>query len=703
MPLSNPSKGLGTGQTVTQARAPRYNLLSDYGDDTQSITTAPGWVVAVVRLGLPLSFDRSTNKSVTTDVSEGGRLRGPTLIITSDCTNLTVTGGKDTHVKALSATLKQTDHNYLVEILPGDWVLAWMVNYRSDIPELIKKIRENKTCNTVADGFKFVGRVESIRKRASLDRASGFKTSDTTLVASGFKELDTQFFYDPQLRDHDQSLGSFLAKIAVSCSNLFEIGKDGQKNNSSSLIKTMLQVLIGKGANLSGLNGPSKTTPQSEPLRGTTGGNAAGGTGAAAQYAYIIPRSVGKLLGYDDSNSIDFQLNKPGGVLAYSDILHVDIGVQTYENKNAEEIGKRFKPSLKELLGVYIPLAPNFVNTPLWSILQQFLNPYINEMYTALKVDENGLVVPTLVARQIPSTDAFAHKKEGVGASVSTGQHSSILAAGAADGANSGVGTTKDIDYTYHLDLPRWMLSSVMVNSFDIGRSDATRCNFVHVYGKDMVSAGGATSTQQLVTSPPARDDIDIQRSGLRPYIATVACNIKDTFGSTPAIWNALVADRMIGSQYTLNGTITSLGIQAPIAEGDNLEWDGVVYQIESVSHSCGVTSDGQSHFTTTLTLANGYRDRPSPGSGSNPTGGGDDGSPGIYPAFKGADNTGYDPGQSIDDSYDRSEPFVDERDKSGSEKNYVSKNLPTEPGVGEAGVGAFYGMTSGTKRGEGA
>jgi hypothetical protein len=69
------------------------------------------------------------------------------------------------------------------------------------------------------------------------------------------------------------------------------------------------------------------------------------------------------------------------------------------------------------------------------------------------------------------------------------------------------------------------------------------------------------------------------------------------------------IADFMMGSHLTLNGTITLVGVDRPICEGDNLEWDGVVYHIETVSHVCQIDPmSGRRMFSTTLSVTNGMR-----------------------------------------------------------------------------------------------
>jgi hypothetical protein len=296
---------------------------------------------------------------------------------------------------------------------------------------------------------------------------------------------------------------------------------------------------------------------------------------------------------------------------------------------------------------------PNFTNQPLWSVLQQFLNPTINEMYTCLRINPQGIVVPTMVVRQIPfTTEAFDATIQ-----------STIIPFAA---------STSTPLVTKFLALPRWRLHSAMVDHIDIGRSNATRTNFVHILGQDATSYEQNTFSNQLVNNKPIRDDLDIQRSGLRPYMTTVAAVNKDNVGNTPSIWMALVADRMIGSQYTLNGTISSVGIRAPIAEGDNLEFDGVVYHIESVTHHASIGGNGERSFTTTLTLTNGIRSdgvtdtgpQGPPGTSSGGSGGGS-GTPQfpIYPGFLPTDQTAHDPGINFDDTFDRTPPAVAQGD----------------------------------------
>jgi hypothetical protein len=76
-----------------------------------------------------------------------------------------------------------------------------------------------------------------------------------------------------------------------------------------------------------------------------------------------------------------------------------------------------------------------------------------------------------------------------------------------------------------------------------------------------------------------------------------------------------IIADIMMGAHMTLTGTIEMVGIQAPICPGDNLEWDDVVFHIESVTHVCSInTNNGIKSFHTIVALSHGVS--ATPGSG---------------------------------------------------------------------------------------
>jgi hypothetical protein len=130
---------------------------------------------------------------------------------------------------------------------------------------------------------------------------------------------------------------------------------------------------------------------------------------------------------------------------------------------------------------------------------------------------------------------------------------------------------------------------------------------------------------------------------------------------------------------------VSCLGIESPICEGDNLEFEGIVYHIESVNHSCAIDpGSGMRHWATTLTLTNGLRAEDShtgtSGTGGTNNGGGtpSDTNPDfpIYPGFRQDDNTSIDPGTSIED----------ERQKFESSSEKKQEKPPFDAGTSAGG-----------------
>jgi hypothetical protein len=210
--------------------------------------------------------------------------------------------------------------------------------------------------------------------------------------------------------------------------------------------------------------------------------------------------------------------------------------------------------------------------------LQQFLNQAINQMYTALKVGRDGKIMPTIVVRQIPfSTNCIKEDP--------------------------------DLPLTRFLDLPRWKMEPVMVKEMNVGRSDATRKNMIKITGDARMYAKGPAQQEgwQVTMHPPIFDATDIARSGLKPHAQSINCTNIDILRKDGLdLWIEAVADWTFGSQYSLNGTIRSVGIQAPICEGDALELDGIVYYIESITDNCSISPSGVKSFDTIVTLTNG-------------------------------------------------------------------------------------------------
>lgn len=585
-----------------------YDIIQDFVVDAQAqdldASVSADWCLAVIRFKNPLTYDRNSQLSFSTLYEDGVMTRGAPLIIRDDCIQVQVSNTKSSHLTQLSATLIP-GKNYLSEIMPGDWIFCWMANDSPTIDNVISDVLKLNPANGFRDGLKFMGRVGSVRR--SLQQGEGGpRTIRYNLSASGFTEFDATLFFEPHLAENIPAIGQYFAALGTQLDKLIDEGGEGISVNKALVL--FLDLLLGQGIN------KNLGLPSNDPELQST-------AGLDAPYSYVVPGAVGALIGKTNKSKPD--------LLSAADLIEFVYGRQTYGNSSASSAtslanpsrkadeslwGSRFNPdgaqdagsrrfTGNEMLGTFLPTPPQFTDKSVWSILNQYLNPAVNEMYTCLRVNGNGKVVPTLVARQIPFSTDLAPSDPAV---------------------------------TKFLDLPRWRVHPLLVRHDDIGRSDAMRVNFVHVYGDD----GGQTMDPvagQIVLAPPYRDDLDIARSGLRPYMMTVANRPSDNVDGTPAKkWMAILSDILMGQQLTLTGLIEMFGIQVPICPGDNLEWDGAVFHIESVTHSCQIEGRRKS-FVTTCALSHGLS--------AQPTGG----NLGLFAGVTPSNLTTYEPGLTTD------------------------------------------------------
>lgn len=586
--------------------APRYEVVKEYNTTDECISTSPGWVMAVIRLAKPLTYSRRLNKSIG-DPASGAFLRqSKPLIIFDDCTHLSISRPTGQPLKTLNAAIKSSSVNYLSAnaILPGDWIFAWCHNDVESTKKLIPRILNGEACNKFNDGLKFFGRVHNIRKRVSVNEK--VKTASYSLQAIGFSELETSFFYDihlatPAAMGGAEDIGLFMSQIGLDYIDF--IGKTLKaggniEDNMSDLISSLLDSVIGKGGTSRGdeaLTAAYKHAGLDIPQVHLTSSSR-----TEAPYSYLVPSFVAQLLGKTPVDK-----SRPSQVFCCADLFHLLIGVQQY-SPDKDSLHKGFWPIVgprstanrsilpDPIKGTFLPQAIEVINIPVWKMIaEQFLNQAINQAYTALKVGPDGNITPTIVVRQIPFSSNQVNIKVGGDGKVVT------------DGTVSGI----DVALTKFLHLPRWVIDPVMVKDFDVGRSDATKFNMIKILGDPKYFPHGASSqpADEMVRNPPVFDTVDIARCGIKPYTQTINCTPGDiTRPDGLEVWTRMVADWWIGSQHTLNGTIQCVGIQSPIAEGDNIEFEGIVYHIDSISDACIISPTGSKTFITTLSLTHG-------------------------------------------------------------------------------------------------
>lgn len=590
---------------------PRYYLIDDYlsNPTTQSrskaaddVVASPFWAICIFPLAYPSSVDRSklsTNLqgngiSISDDVSDGVRLRSDPLVITQDVVMLETHENKSQYTKTLSAMLLNSPINYMSAILPGDHIIAWMWNNEDDGYDVLQRIKKLEPCNLFNDGFKFYGRVEDIDIEEDTND-KGLNSISYSLTAVGFGELGSSIFYDPYLAEAVPLMGTWLSRIGGSINDLLGNPNSDLRSQRTAaldinkLLPFFVNLLLGDGVDKRFANPGGDTE-----LRIATG--LSKGDSGEAPFAYVLPGEIGAILGK--------RARSRGTVLSYADLMEMVYGVQNYSggaNNDAPRTqwtnlvpdgiepppssNSKFpdalqrKPTPTPMLGEFLPVPPDFSNKPIWTILNQWLNPCVNELYTTIKVNEVGQVVPTLIARQLPFTTEMGAEKM----------------------------QKENVPVTRFRELPRWVGHSSLVRRRGLRRSNGLRFNFVHVYGQPPDVQRANRYTEQIVRNPPIRDDLDIQRSGLRSYMSNVACSIDESV-TGPKRWMALAADWLLDQHLLLSGHAEMELVQAPICIGDNFEYAGVLAHIEGVSHRCEVASDGKRMGTTRLVLSHGMR-----------------------------------------------------------------------------------------------
>lgn len=584
-----------------------YDLLTDYGiaasTDPGEISLSAYWIVAAVRFKYPLTFSRQAGSSFSDVFARAVEVRGRPLIITDDALSVSVSATKGSPTSKMSCTLAPGRYDYISEIFPDDWVFAWMFNNLSDAERILGRLQgaNIEPCNDWKSGLKFVGRVESVSKDLT-QAPDGIRFVRYSLSASGFDELQAKVLYNPYLLRQFNGIAKYMQSLNIALNDFISKGAQGVETETA--VRTFIDLLLGKGVKPNqGLPTGTTSSGASAPPKNTAG--------AEGEYAYIVPTMVGDILGKKHGD-------EGKKLLSASDFVDTIVGVQTYGNGlNKERPWEAFLPSnladaktqrkqtKEKMKGSFLPVEPQLNNKTVWSVLNSYLNPILNEMYATLRADHDGNIVPTIVARQLPfSSQKGAERKSVFGELV--GSINSAL------GALANSATTINMTTTTMLELPRWYVHPILITNLRLGRSKALKFNYVQCMGDPgQMKSTHAAPALQTARNPPVRDDLDVARSGLRDFQQVASVSLASINEGQMKEWTQIIADIVHGQHMALTGTCTILGVQAPIAIGDNIEVDGTVLHIESVNHQCSISGDGQKTFRTTLGLSHGMSAQP--------------------------------------------------------------------------------------------
>lgn len=565
----------------------KYILGPNAGDSHQS---SPHWLAVIVRFADRDTYNDQALGENGQPVSKETSMKNPVaemapLILDSEIMSWNVSSGKKPHTGTGVFTLPNTGIDYTSEVCPGDWILFWAFDNRKDYEWVRGKIERRQRCNEFDDGFKFMGRVNGVRRKRSLG-GNGAKTTGYTITAVSFSEFDNTIYYNESMQArYGGNMLQFAIDFGGEINNFLLNGEAGGSILAGDAIKKLLNVCLGLG--------PGAASKGINPL--AIGDNAdlrqaASVLQASPNSSNFVPATIGELvLGRKTSQT------KPE--LTYVDLMRAWIGTQRYQQtilETGDEVDaglrltsiKGFVPDVGDgsLPGEFLPHPVDFNQKSVWSILGTYLNEPVNEMYTCMRVDHEGKVMPTLIARQTPFS------------------------------SNSFQNVRSSAPVTTFTSLPRWVLDDRIVIDDDVGSSNSTRFNFIFLPAQDQALAGQSAflnQNQNYVVNPPMVDTADIQRNGLRMFAQTLGARVNASLGaidqSPGRFWTKLMADVCFNQHLRWSGNIVSMGIQVPICEGDNVQYDGVIYHIERVTHQGGIDQfSGKKSFYTSLSVSSG-------------------------------------------------------------------------------------------------
>ena len=543
-----------------------YKITSNCQDSHQA---TPYWLAMIVPFAnrITYNFDPSDPKSRDIDGIEVGA----PILLDKEIIGWGTSSSKGGPNSGLQMSVKYFGVDFNKVLAPGDWVIFWAFDNFADYTVVKQKVKNEERANEFKDGLKFVGRVTSVMKNLTVMPQTGQKRYAYSIASNGFTEFTTKIYHNPHIK---------IPKLPLNMSwSRFSEKSDVLKGYTepSDAIPVLLEIMLGTGPGLK-FKGDSdvRTSPND---------------------AFKIPQIIGKIL-------LNPQKAETSN-LFYSDIIEALVGTQTYgatEGFGWTEEGSwvGFQPELSQLKGNVACNPLNFNNKSIWNILSDYAAAPINELYTCLRVNENGNIMPTLVCRQTP------------------------LCSNAFKLLNSQHGTTKT---TAFIELPRWQIDDSMVLNATVGTSDAIRVNYLQYFGYT-IGEQSVAAARQFDLFKPIIDTQDINRSGLCPDIREVPIlyipgnansdyNGKHQSSKELGMYlNGLMADIKMEGHLKFAGTLVCKGIQVPVCEGDNLVFDGGIYHIERVAHAGSVTGNGQKDFTTTLTLTNGISIQSEEGTG---------------------------------------------------------------------------------------
>ena len=657
---------------------------------------SPSWCIAVSSFKRPAAMYNAGE----TGIYDTKKL----LVIENDAIEVNISRPKSGFGKTANITLKVTDVNYQNQIAPGDWIFIWMSDWQEDIDGIIDALynlsdkSKAMKLNGFNSGLKFVGRVMEIPSSDTVT-FSGIRTIVQNIHCQAHIELASSVYY------------TFMAQIAINpgqntpeltgarllVQNNAKILTDALKKSESAQTKDSEELKKNQNARKeTSKPGIRKTgTEIAEKVLGYYDKTKEWTPDSMISLMLLL------LLGIDRDQNL---VNKLGAKGTFQDAIGIPqsvahilnrrkatklwqtytilMGIQKY-NKSNSSIGAGLNPIFEESYApgnvfyrttkrcrgiVPFVYSPILDNGTIWSTISQYLNPVVNEMYTALRVNPEGLILPTLIVREQPfSTNLYnnitgymkhemdtikeTEKKRREAIQKYDDTTATTVKKEDPDGIDvtdikivyddqkpaddSGVNKIKEElvqiatdqpstpDYddirTMFSELPRWIVPESMITAVNVSTSESKRINFVQVWGRskgaEFAYGGGlpmeTIKRAQYTNINYAADEKDISRNGLRADITETQFDMiynpdKTKLATLAPLFAKMRADWLFNGHLKPYGTISCIGIKDPICEGDNVQIRGVVYHIEGVSFNGSIGVDGRKNFSTSLQVSNG-------------------------------------------------------------------------------------------------
>lgn len=642
---------------ATASKLITQNSPDDNGGSHQRNSS---WVVCII------SFERAA--AVLSAEQAGPPKTKKILVIENDALGVTISNTKSSFGKLANLTVKSTNLWYPGYISPGDWMFVWMVDTQQKADEISKTLKDlpsktTKLCDEFS-GLKFAGRILNISTSDTVTNQS--RTITQSITGQAFLEFATSVYYTyagqaAAATLNPNQIGSAGLPTALSPAAAETFLKYGQDSVLGQIAEKFLEQYKDKndkspdtiiGLYYTFIMGVDSAKSIIDPKFYNKP--------ATGHHIIRVPKQVAIILGKSSAEYL-WQL------------IDVNLGMQKYNNTGTNwyqrfqpEFNSNFETNIKKTpipTEGFVPFRPAlWDNQSMWAIFGQFLNPVVNEMYTALRINKEGRIVPTFVVREKPfstgmyntiKTDGtldstlYKNAAPSLGVPESLISTSSLISSsfdmtsptgtplvgnGESSGGNSLVDEAAEQaaeanvaaaqakvamgNRTMFGTIPRWVISMTMIKSYSFSVSESNRINYVQVWGRNSSSEylGLASSPvqhkqYQFDLGNVCRDDSDIARNGLRALIITSDFDISlDTNSvSYVNVWVRKNADWHFNGHLKTNATVTLNGVVDPICEGDNCLIGDLLYHIESVSH-VGTINNGRKSFDTTLTLSNGVR-----------------------------------------------------------------------------------------------